>query len=323
MKYACNLIIDSCCDLPYEKVNKEGIQIVKYPYHMDGKEFEDDLWRTAKPKDFYHRMRKGSEPETSVSTLLALTTAFTAAAIEGTPTVFLSFSAALSASFERTCTIADQIRKNYPDFELYVVDTRLASMGEALLVFEAIRQQEAGMSAKELADWAEEARNYVNVYFMADGLKHLQHGGRFAANPASSIFKKGAKPILYLTSDGTIAMKSSTRNRTDGLNMLRDIYLSRAEISNSQPYVCIGHSDTQKDMVKLEKLIDKSVEHAHKTGEITPATTREPIFIESELGPVIGSHVGPDAVVIAFWGPDKRKDISVADRIARQVRTAV
>ena len=46
----------------------------------------------------------------------------------------------------------------------------------------------------------------------------------------------------------------------------------------------------------------------------------EPIFIEGTIGPVIGSHVGPGMVSLVFWGPDKREQISVADRIARKVR---
>ena len=47
---------------------------------------------------------------------------------------------------------------------------------------------------------------------------------------------------------------------------------------------------------------------------------REPLFIETTIGPTIGSHVGPGMVAIAFWGPDRRDKMSVADRIARKVR---
>lgn len=43
-------------------------------------------------------------------------------------------------------------------------------------------------------------------------------------------------------------------------------------------------------------------------------------MLESSIGPVIGSHVGPEMLAVVFWGPDKRNDLSVADRIASKVR---
>ena len=44
------------------------------------------------------------------------------------------------------------------------------------------------------------------------------------------------------------------------------------------------------------------------------------MFLESSIGPVIGSHVGPDMLAIVFWGDDRREDLTVADRIARKVK---
>ena len=46
------------------------------------------------------------------------------------------------------------------------------------------------------------------------------------------------------------------------------------------------------------------------------------LFMDSCIGPVIGSHVGPDMLAIVFWGKDRREDLSVSDRIARKVKGA-
>ena len=43
-------------------------------------------------------------------------------------------------------------------------------------------------------------------------------------------------------------------------------------------------------------------------------------MLQSSVGPVIGSHVGPDMLAVVFWGHDRRNEISVADRIARKVK---
>jgi hypothetical protein len=44
------------------------------------------------------------------------------------------------------------------------------------------------------------------------------------------------------------------------------------------------------------------------------------LLIDSYIGPVVGSHVGPDMLAVVFWGPDRREDLSVADKIARKVK---
>lgn len=68
----------------------------------------------------------------------------------------------------------------------------------------------------------------------------------------------------------------------------------------------MGGADCPKDQERLVSLLAKEDETA--------------IVLESSIGPVIGSHVGPGMLAVVFWGPDKRNDLSVADRIASKVR---
>lgn len=306
MSHKCNLIIDSCCDLPFDLIDRQGVQLVKFPYFFDGVETLDDLWQSSTPQEFYGRMRKGEQPTTAQASIGVLTEMFVSAAEAGIPTVYLCFSSGLSASYDQACLVADTIRHDYPDFELYVVDTHLASTGEALLVFEALRQQERGLTATEMRDWALEAQFYVNVYFMVEDLECLHRGGRIPSSVAVVGSKLDVKPIITIPADGTLSVKGVARGRKKGLKQLAQLYFDNADRATAQPYICVGNTDCEKDMKKLEDLI--------KVDGI------EPIFIEGTIGPVIGSHVGPGMVSLVFWGPDKREQISVADRIARKVR---
>lgn len=306
MDYKCNLIIDSCCDLPFELVDREGVQLISFPYFFDGEETLDDLWQSSKPKDFYNRMRKGEQPTTAQASISVLTETFIKAAEAGTPTVYLSFTSGLSASYDQACMVADMIRPDYPDFDLRIVDTHLASTGEALLVFEALRQQERGLTASELEAWAIEAQNFVNVYFMVEDLECLHRGGRIPSSVAVVGSKLDVKPIILIPADGTLSVKGVARGRKKGLKQLADLFAERADSLDAQPYVCVGNADCEKDMKRLEELIKKA--------------GFDPIFVETTVGPVIGSHVGPGMVSLVFWGADKRNDVSVADRIARKVR---
>lgn len=53
---ACNLIIDSCCDLPAEYVTNHDVTLVKFPYIVDGETFEDDMYQSITAKQFYDLM---------------------------------------------------------------------------------------------------------------------------------------------------------------------------------------------------------------------------------------------------------------------------
>ena len=203
MDRKCNLIIDSCCDLPIDIVDKEGVMLIGFPYFFGDEEHYDDLWQNAKPREFYARMKKGEQPTTAQASIMELSGKFVEAAEMGMPCVYLCFSSRLSASYDQACLVADQVRADYPDFELHVVDTCLASTGEALIVFEALRQQDRGMTATELAEWALEARNFVNVYFMVEDLECLHRGGRIPSSVAVVGSKLDVKPILSIPADGT------------------------------------------------------------------------------------------------------------------------
>ncbi|MCI8424283.1 MAG: DegV family protein [Adlercreutzia sp.] len=303
---SCHLIIDSCCDLPPQVVDRPGVTLMKFPYTMDGGTFEDDLFATASAEDFYNAMRKGSEPTTAQVSLATLTDTFTAAAKEGTPAVYLAFSSGLSASFDAACVVRDQVLADYPDFELHIVDTRLASVAEGLLVYGALVQHEKGMSAAELAAWAEEARCFVNEEFMVEDLEALRRGGRIPASVAVAGAALDVKPLLNIGEDGRLALTGVARGRKKGIKSLVDYYKKNVDSGGPSHTAIIGHADCPKDAQRLRELLEKE----------DPGI----MILECSIGPVIGSHVGAGMVAVVFWGRDKRDNLSVADRIARKVK---
>ena len=150
----CNLIIDSCCDLPFEVIDRPGVQLLEFPYIDEKGEHSDDLYRTITPHEFYEGMRAGSQPSTAQVPVTVFHDVFSKAIESGVPTVYLSFTSGLSGSFNTAVMMRDQLIAEHPEAELYVVDTYLASVAEALLVYEALNQRDNGMTARELAAWA-------------------------------------------------------------------------------------------------------------------------------------------------------------------------
>lgn len=303
----CNVIIDSCCDLPAQVIDVPGVELLRFPYLMDGEEHFDDMFVTVSARDFYGRMRKGADCSTAQIPMLELRGMFERAAQSGIPTVYLGFSSGLSGNFNTAEMMCEQVSAEYPDAELYAVDTRLASIAEGLLVFEALRQRARGLTASELVAWAEEVRFYVNEQFTLDSLDWLKKGGRIPSTVAFAGSKLDVKPMMDISLEGKLSLSGVARGRKKGIRQLAEYYRRRTAEIGVGTQIVIGSSDCPKDVERLK-------EELYKVDDTV-------LFLETSIGPVIGSHVGPGMLAIAFMGQDARDDLSVSDRIARKVRS--
>jgi len=300
----CRLIVDSCCDLPADLVESFDVDVLHFTYIMDDGEHVDDMWTSMTSHDFYERMRKGEQPSTSQVPYGAIHQMFERVAREGTPTVYVCFTSGLSGAYESMVSIWEDMQGEYPDFEMHIVDCKLASAAEGLLVMEAVRQLDKGLSAAELADWVDEAHNYVHGYFTLDGLETLHRGGRIPDMAAVAGAKLDIKPILTFDMDGALAFFGAARGRKKSIKQLLQIFEDRFD-ANANNTVMVVSADAVKEQNSLtEQLLNMPYELS---------------LWETSIGPVIGSHVGPDMIAIVFWGPDRRQSISLTDRIAKAV----
>ena len=272
-------------------VDREGIELIEFPYIAGDGEHSDDMYRSRSAHDFFDSMRNGDEPSTAQVPLTVYQDVFTRAIESGVPTVCLSFSSGLSGSYNTAMIIRDQLVAEHPEAELYVVDTLLASIAEGFLVYEAIRQRDRGLTAKEMVDWAEEAR---------------RRGGRIPASVALAGSKLDVKPLLNIALDGKLSLTGVARGRKKGIKQLAEYYAKHVSDEGAARFAVIGNADCPKDADRLKEALSKIDENI--------------LFLESSIGPVIGSHVGPGMLAVVFWGKDRREELSVADRIARKVK---
>ena len=292
MTARCNLIIDSCCDLPPNVVNRPGVELVRFPFVCDGDERLDDLWQSTDMHAFYERMRKGASPTTSHPIATELRGAFERSVESGVPAVYLSFSSGLSSHFDFASTVLEEVLAKHSDVDIRIVDTRLASTGEALLVYEALRRRDDGLTVDEMEKWANEARSRVSGYFMVDDLDALRRGGRIPRAVAFAGSKLNVKPLLTIAADGKLAVAGAARGRKKGLRALAEKFAESADLV-APAVVCMGHADCEDDMNKLQKML--------------PGDGSALKCIGQPIGPVIGSHVGPGMVALAFWNREERE----------------
>lgn len=317
---AFNLIIDSCSELPPELCEAEGLTVLNFTYTEGNPELAgtaqgltgvDDMFQGSSAHDFYEAMRRGAMPMTSQPSQLAFEDAFRAALETGRDTVYLAFSSGLSGCYEGACMAARRIAEERgaatpEEMGLYIVDLKLGSTPEGLLVGEAIRQRQNGLTASELADWAEEARYYMQTLFMVDDLDVLKRGGRIPASVAMAGTKLDVKPLLTFDIEGRLSMVGVVRGRKKGLRRMAEFYEKGHNDDMYSAIAAVGSADADEDADRLCELIAK--------------TTHTSLFMRSSIGPTIGCHVGPGMVSLSFWGKDRRLSASISDRIAGKVR---
>ncbi len=235
------------------------------------------------PKEFYDRMRAGARVSTSAVSLGRYIEFFTQCAKEGTPTVYLCFTSALSSSYNSACQAADAVRAEYPNFELYVVDNALPCATGELLALEAVRQRSAGLTAKQLVDWANEAKTYVHGYFTLESFDALAAGGRIPPAAAQLTAKLDVKPELSYDLAGSLSLIGVNRGRKKALKSILKSFRENYVPDRTMP-IAIMTADAEKDGDWLEAAVRKEEGCADVT------------IIRSSVGPTIGSHVAP-----AWW----------------------
>lgn len=302
------IVVDTCADLTPEIAATLDVDILGFPYMLDGVEHTDDIWTSITPAQFYDQIRSGVRASTSAISLGRYLEFFTQCAEEGTPTVYLCFTSALSSSYDFACQAADQIRAEHPDFELYVVDNALPCACGELLALEAVRQRSAGLTAAQLAEWAEQAKTCVHGYFTLDSLDSLAAGGRIPPAAAQLSSKLDIKPSLSFDLAGSLTLTGVNRGRKKALKSLIKAFKENYVHDPTLP-ITIVSADAEKDADWVEAAVRKE----DGCSDVT--------IIRGAVGPTIGAHVGPGMVALIFWGRDRAEKVSLTDRIARKVRS--
>ena len=179
------IMTDSCCDLSDEMAKELELNVVPLTVHLEGKDYPNYLDGSAiSNAEFYGAIRAGKVATTSAANVGQFQDAMRAVLDTGKDIVCVCFSSALSTTYQSATIAADDLRADYPEREIYVVDSLSASLGQGLLLYLTVQQKRAGLSAKELADWVVSNRLSVDHWFTVDDLNYLRRGGRVSATSA-------------------------------------------------------------------------------------------------------------------------------------------
>ena len=190
------IMTDSCCDLTDHMAKELGLAVVPLTVHIDGHDYPNMLDGF---EDFYGKIRSGVLATTSAANVGQFQEAMRPILAEGKDIVSINFSSALSTTYQSACIAAQDMKEEFPDANIYVVDSLSASLGQGLLLYLAAHKKQEGLSAQELVQWVEDNKLHIDHWFTVDDLNYLKMGGRLSAGAAFfgsmlSIKPQGARP---------------------------------------------------------------------------------------------------------------------------------
>lgn len=285
------IITDSAANLPYDLIHKYELKILSMKYYIDENEYESfvDVDDDTQFKEFYSFLRKKESVTTSCINQVYCREFFEGILKEGKDFIYLAFSSGLSGTYEIAKETVNQLRAEYPQRKMYVVDTLAASMGQGLLVDYAARQRRDGWSIEDVHKWQEENKLHLAHWFTVDDLFFLKRGGRVSGATAIAGTVLGIKPVMHTDDEGHLTNVMKVRGRKAALTELVN-RMEQTVIKPKQQRIFIGHGDCAEDMLYVKKLVMERFD------------IKEKDIVTNFITPVIGAHSGPGTLALFFVG---------------------
>jgi DegV family protein with EDD domain len=274
------VVTDTTAYLPEELVAQHGITRVSLYVSLEGEQRPEIEIAGDQYAEFFERLSKSAEGATtsqpSVGDFCAVYEPLLA---DGKDVVSIHLSAGISGTYKSASQAKERlINEGKGGERIEVYDSRSSCGGQALVVLAASGAAAGGASGSDTLAAAERSRDQLEMWFAIDTLEYLRKGGRIGAAQAWLGSALQIKPILTLGEEITPVERVRTRRRA--FERMVD-YARRRRDDGADAWV-VQHI---RDPETAQRLVEQGRE----------LFGTDPAFV-SEIGPVIGAHVGPGLI---------------------------
>lgn len=280
---------DTACDFPLSYVKEHQLPLVTLFYGVNGQVVSDGCPDEEQIREFYDKMRQGATTHTQQASIEETEALFRSILSQGKDLLHIAFSSGLSGTFNAARLAAENLKEEFPDREICVIDSKCASMGQGLLVHYALQQKEQGKTLSETAQWLQEHLLNLCHLFTVEDLKYLQRGGRISKTTAVVGTMIGIKPVLHVDNEGKLVPIAKVRGRKQSIqSLVKHMEEKIGKFKEEKQTIFISHGDCKEDAEYLASLITERFGYED--------------FMISNIGPTIGSHSGPGTLALFFMG---------------------
>ncbi len=275
------IVTDSTAYLPEELLKQYKITVLPLSIIWEDKSYRDGV--DIQPEEFYQRLEKAQTmPTTSQVTTPAIQNAFVTLLEQGYDVLAIF----LSSKFSGTMQAAEQARQTIPGAadKIVVVDSLLTIMAMGFPVLAAARAALAGENLTSCQKVVERTRDQSDVLFVVETLEFLRRGGRIGGAQALLGTVLNIKPVLGMHA-GSIVPVEKIRTKTAALERMLELTIERIG-SRAPVRLATAHANAESEASALL---------ASACARLNPVET-----YCRPLSPVIGAHVGPGTVALAY-----------------------
>lgn len=276
------IITDSTSYISKDLVEKYDIDILSLNVLLNGKNKRELDWTN---EEFYQEIEKCNEfPKSSQPSLEEMTNIFEKHILQNDQVAAVFMSSKMSGTFSTANVIKEQLLEEYKAAQIEILDSKTNSMQLGFAALEGAKKASEGATLKEVVEVMEHVINNSRFLFTPETFEYLKKGGRIGGAAALLGHLLNIKPVLTVENGQTTVFgKARTRKKAIDL-ILNKLYedASDRELGG----VIVHHINCE----------EKGQEIAEEIGLKLGIKVK----LQS-IGPVIGTHVGPGSVGVAYW----------------------
>ena len=281
---------DNNSDLPENYYREHDVGCMYLSYAMDGKNYTHDNFLPV--HEFYDAMRHGFMPTTAQVNPENARSVLEPYLKAGKDILHIAFSSGLSGTYNSARIAAEELKDEYPQRKIIVIDSLSASLGQGMLVYLAQEKKEQGQDMEAVAEWVEKNKLHMAHLFTVDDLNHLYRGGRVSKTTAVVGSVLNIKPVLHVDNDGKLIPLGKVRGRKKSLLELVKLMDNKiGSFRGTCDTVFISHGDCEEEAQYV----------AEKVKEKYNVKT----MIINQVGATIGAHSGPGTMALFFLGDER------------------
>lgn len=276
------IIADSTCYLPKEYIDKYNVSIVSLNVLLNGKSYrETDLENDW----FYKEMSKSpSIPTSSQPSIDDFYKAIESQVKEGHDIVGIFLSSDMSDTFSTSNLVKEMILEKYPNANIVMLDSRSNCMQAGYAILEAAKAAADNKSLDEVVSIAKSVIENSKFIFVPDTLDYLKKGGRIGGAAALFGSLLQIKPILTVT-DGKTTVLTKVRTKKKAIDKIIDTVMEQ-NLKSPIKGLIVHHINCESEGQELANKLQDKLGISN-------------IKIQS-IGPIIGLHVGPGSIGVAY-----------------------
>ncbi|MCM1159071.1 MAG: DegV family protein [Bacteroidales bacterium] len=283
---AYQIITDSSCDLSRELVEEKHLHVVPFYISFDEEHYFKEN-EEIKVHEFYQKMVDNPEifPKTSLPSVEDYLEAFTPYIKDGKDIICICITTKFSGSYNSASTAKDILLEDYPDARITVIDATVNTVLQGILVLEAARMQEDGLSYSEVIEGIDRIKKTGRIIFTVGNMDYLIHGGRVGKVMKVAVNALKIRPMIILK-EGEIFPFGIARSRKKSIQKILDKIKSHFDEIGESPddyQIVIGYGYDYEEAVDFRKELLSSLQAYSGITDIG-------IF---QIGAMIGVHTGP------------------------------